>query len=170
VIIELPPYCGPQNPLDLVIVEHIFGRPFKAFRHVSRTTRTDTSARDDAQPSKRARAPLLKRMLVPKYVMILLVYSAINFDPHSDIMAVHRKSSASGQPKPAIKQVTIPKTAAPMAATVASSSAGGTDWTVLSTAEAWDSTRHVTEFLEGLKNRHADQEGIPFALLDASIH
>jgi hypothetical protein len=54
VIIELPPYCGPQSPLDLVIVEHIFVRPFKAFRHVSQTTRTDTLARDDAQPSKRA--------------------------------------------------------------------------------------------------------------------
>jgi hypothetical protein len=31
VIIELPPYCGPQSPLDLVVVDHIFGCLFKAF-------------------------------------------------------------------------------------------------------------------------------------------
>jgi hypothetical protein len=31
VIIELPPYHGPQSPLDLVAVEHIFGRLFEAF-------------------------------------------------------------------------------------------------------------------------------------------
>jgi hypothetical protein len=36
--------------------------------------------------------------------------------------------------------------------------------TVLSTAEAWHSSRHVTEFLEGLKNREVDREGIPFSL------
>jgi hypothetical protein len=33
---------------------------------------------------------------------------------------------------------------------------------VLSTADAWNSSQHVTEFLEGLKNREADREGIPF--------
>jgi hypothetical protein len=31
VIIELPPYRGPQSPLDLVDVEHIFGCLFEAF-------------------------------------------------------------------------------------------------------------------------------------------
>jgi hypothetical protein len=31
VIIELPPYCGPQSPLDLVVVEHIFVCLFEAF-------------------------------------------------------------------------------------------------------------------------------------------
>jgi hypothetical protein len=31
VIIELPPYNGPRSPLDIVVVEHIFGRLFKAF-------------------------------------------------------------------------------------------------------------------------------------------
>jgi hypothetical protein len=29
--IELPPYRGPQNPLDLVAMEIIFGRLFEAF-------------------------------------------------------------------------------------------------------------------------------------------
>jgi hypothetical protein len=31
VIIELPSYYGPQSPLDLVAVEHTFGRLFEAF-------------------------------------------------------------------------------------------------------------------------------------------
>jgi hypothetical protein len=31
VIIELPLYRGSQSPLDIVVVEHIFGRLFEAF-------------------------------------------------------------------------------------------------------------------------------------------
>jgi hypothetical protein len=31
VIIELPPYRGPRSPLDIVVVEHIFGCLFEAF-------------------------------------------------------------------------------------------------------------------------------------------
>jgi hypothetical protein len=54
VIIELPPYRGPRSPLDLVVVEHIFGCLFETFQHVSQVGRTDTLASDDAQPSKRA--------------------------------------------------------------------------------------------------------------------
>jgi hypothetical protein len=34
--------------------------------------------------------------------------------------------------------------------------------TMLSAAEAWDFCRWTTEFLEGLKNREADQQGNPF--------
>jgi hypothetical protein len=30
-IIELPPYRGPQSPLDIVVAEHIFGHLFEAF-------------------------------------------------------------------------------------------------------------------------------------------
>jgi hypothetical protein len=36
---------------------------------------------------------------------------------------------------------------------------------VLSTTKAWNSSRRVTEFLKGLKNREADREGTPFAPL-----
>jgi hypothetical protein len=63
--------------------------------------------------------------------------------------------------------VTAPETAAPMAAAAAtaSSSAGGTGWTILSAADAWDSSQRVTKFLEGLKNREADLEGTPFVPL-----
>jgi hypothetical protein len=103
VIIELPPYCRPRSPLDIVTIEHIFGHLFEAFRHISQVARTGTSARDDAQPNKRARAPLLKKLLVPKYVITLLAYSVINLDPYSDIMTIHRRPLVSGQPKPATK-------------------------------------------------------------------
>jgi hypothetical protein len=34
--------------------------------------------------------------------------------------------------------------------------------TMLSAVEAWDFCRRTAEFLEGLKNREADQEGNPF--------
>jgi hypothetical protein len=73
VIIELPPYRGPRSPLDLVVVEHTFGRLFEAFRLASQAARTGTSAGEDAQPSKRARAPPMKRMIMSKYIMILLL-------------------------------------------------------------------------------------------------
>jgi hypothetical protein len=102
---------------------------------------------------------LLKRLLVPKYVITLLAYSIINLDPYSDIMAIHRRPSASSQPKLASKQVTVLKTVAPVAIAAAYSSVGGIGWTVLSTADAWDSSRCVSEFLEGLKNQEADREG-----------
>jgi uncharacterized protein (UPF0261 family) len=155
--------------LDIVVVEDIFGSLFESFQHISQAARTDTSAGDDAQPSKIARAPSLKKLLVPKYVITLLAYSVINLDPYSDITTIHRRPSVSGQLKLATKKVTILKTATHVVASAASS-AGGTGWTVLSTAGACDSSRCITEFLEGLKNRKADQEGIPYALIDAFIH
>jgi hypothetical protein len=37
--------------------------------------------------------------------------------------------------------------------------AGVTGSTTLSTAEAWNFCRRIAEFLEGLKNRDADQQG-----------
>jgi hypothetical protein len=52
---------------------------------------------------------------VPKYVITLLAYSIINLDPYSDITTIHRRPSASGQPKLASKQVTVLKTVAPVA-------------------------------------------------------
>jgi hypothetical protein len=49
-----------------------------------------------------------------------------NFDLHSNIMAVHRKTSVSGQPTLISVHVTARKATAPATAIVASSSAGGT--------------------------------------------
>jgi hypothetical protein len=127
--------------------------------------RTDTSAGNDAQPSKRSQASSLKKLLVPKYVITLLAYSIINFDPCFDITAIHRRPSVSGQPKPTTMLVTILKTAAPVATAAASSLEGETGWTVLSTVDVRDSSWCVTEFLQGLKNRETDREGTPFVPL-----
>jgi hypothetical protein len=127
--------------------------------------RTDTPVGDDAHPSKKAQASSLKKLLLPKYVIALLTYSIVNLDPCSDITAIHRKPSTSGPPKPATKLVTILKTAAPVAAAAVSSSEGGAGRTVLSTADAWDSSRCVTDFLKGLKNQEANREGTPFVPL-----
>jgi hypothetical protein len=33
--VELPPYRGPHNPLDLIAIEIIFGRMFEAFQRIS---------------------------------------------------------------------------------------------------------------------------------------
>jgi hypothetical protein len=47
-------------------------------------------------------------------------------------------------------------------ATPVASSAGVTGSTALSVAETWDFCRWTAEFLEGLKNKYADQQGNPF--------
>jgi hypothetical protein len=78
----------------------------------------------------------------------------------------------SGRPKPATKLVTILNIAAPVADATISSSEGGTGRTVLLTTDTWDSSRCVTDFLEGLKNREADREGTPCIplLLQSPLH
>jgi hypothetical protein len=78
VIIELPSYRGPQSPHDIVIVEHLSGHLFEAFQHRSQAPRTQAPTGDGAQPSKRARAPSLKKLFVPKYVLpFFLILSSI---------------------------------------------------------------------------------------------
>jgi hypothetical protein len=47
-------------------------------------------------------------------------------------------------------------------ATLIAPSAGIAGSTALSATEAWDFCRWTAEFLEGLKNRDADQQGNPF--------
>jgi hypothetical protein len=64
--IELPPYHKPRSPLDLVVVEIIFGRLFEAFQRVSQDAGTDTSARNNIPPRKKLRQPPLKKILVPR--------------------------------------------------------------------------------------------------------
>jgi hypothetical protein len=79
-------------------------------------------------------------MLVRKYVTALLTYFIVNLYPCSDLTATHRRPLVSGPLKPTTKLVTILKTAAPVAAAAVSSSEGGTGRTVLSKADAWDSS------------------------------
>jgi hypothetical protein len=63
--VELPPYRGPHNPLDLVAIEIIFGRIFKAFRQISQATTADATAIDDDKALKRMHHPSLKKVCVP---------------------------------------------------------------------------------------------------------
>jgi hypothetical protein len=64
--IEHAPHHGPQNPLDSVAVEIIFGHLFEAFQHASQAVRTGTSPNDGTLPVKKTHALPLKRMLAPK--------------------------------------------------------------------------------------------------------
>jgi hypothetical protein len=64
--IELPPYRGPHNPLDLIVVGIIFGHLFETFQRISQATGTGTSPGDDTQPQKKMRQPSLKKILVPR--------------------------------------------------------------------------------------------------------
>jgi hypothetical protein len=58
--IELPPYCSPCSPLDLITIEIIFGHIFEAFQRISQ------AAADDDKPSKRSRWPPLRQVLAPR--------------------------------------------------------------------------------------------------------
>jgi hypothetical protein len=58
--IELPPYRGPQSPLNLVAIEIIFWRLFEAFRRTSQAAGTGSSTGGDTLPPKKKRASLLK--------------------------------------------------------------------------------------------------------------
>jgi hypothetical protein len=108
-------------------------------------------------------------------------YCVADFDTYSDNMVVCRKSSTSGPPKPAAKLMAVSKTSGsskkadesatvrehvpPVVTAPIPSSLEGTNWMVLLTVEAWNSSRRVTEFLEGLQNQKTDWEGTPFASL-----
>jgi hypothetical protein len=70
-ITELPSYHGSRNQLNLVSVNLTFGRLFEAFQHISQAIRTDATAGADTQPAKKTRAPSMRRILMPKYVMLL---------------------------------------------------------------------------------------------------
>jgi hypothetical protein len=63
--------------------------------------------------------------------------------------------------KPAVARQTVP----PVVTTSTPSSSERIGWTVLLTADSWNSSQRVIEFLDGLKNREANQEGIPFVPL-----
>jgi hypothetical protein len=75
---------------------------------------------------------------------------------YSHHSSVCRKPS-SADPSKKITQPACSSYATPIAPY-----AGVTGSTTLSAAEAWDYYWWIAEFLEGLKNREADQEGNPF--------
>jgi hypothetical protein len=71
VITELPSYHGSRNQLNLVSVNLAFGRLFEAFQHISQAIGTDATVVADTQPAKKTRAPSMRRILTPRYVMLL---------------------------------------------------------------------------------------------------
>jgi hypothetical protein len=71
VITELPSCHGSRNRLNLVAESLAFGRLFEAFQHISQAIRTDATTGVDTQPAKKPRAPSIRRMLAPKYVILL---------------------------------------------------------------------------------------------------
>jgi hypothetical protein len=74
----------------------------------------------------------------------------------SDDSSEYRKPSSADPSKKIIKLATSSY------ATLVAPSVGVTGSTTLSAAEAWDYCRQTAEFLWGLKNREANQEGNPF--------
>jgi hypothetical protein len=72
VITELPSYHGSRNQLNLVSVNLAFGRLFEAFQHISQAVRTDATVGAGTQPAKKTQAPSMRRILAPKYVMLLI--------------------------------------------------------------------------------------------------
>jgi hypothetical protein len=71
VITELPSYHGSRTRLNLISVNLTFGRLFEAFQHISQAIGTDATAGADTQPAKKTRAPSMRRILAPRYVMLL---------------------------------------------------------------------------------------------------
>jgi hypothetical protein len=71
VITEPPSYHGSHTRLTLVSVNLVFGCLFEAFQHISQAIRTDAVAGADIQPAKKPQAPSMRKILAPKYVIIL---------------------------------------------------------------------------------------------------
>jgi hypothetical protein len=71
VITELPSSHGSRNRLNLVSVNLAFRCLFEAFHHISQAIRTDATAGANTQPAKKTRAPSMRRILAPRYVMLL---------------------------------------------------------------------------------------------------
>jgi hypothetical protein len=87
--------------------------------------------------------------------LYFIVYEFILYSHDSSV----RRKPSSADPS---KKITQPTPSS--YATLIAPSVGVTGSTTLSVVEAWDYCRRTAEFLEGLKNREADQEGNPFTL------
>jgi hypothetical protein len=71
VITEPPSYHGSHTRLTLDSVNLVFGGLFEACQHISQAIRTDVAAGTDIQPAKKPRAPSMRKVLAPKYLIIL---------------------------------------------------------------------------------------------------
>jgi hypothetical protein len=84
---ELFPHHAPRRSLGLVTARLVFWHLFEAFQHLAQAARTDTSAGIDTQPAKRFQAPVMRRMLVPRYIIVLIC--ALLFVNLSYILMIH---------------------------------------------------------------------------------
>jgi hypothetical protein len=66
--IELPPYRGPCSPLDLIIVETIFGHLFEALPRISQAAAAAAAASidDSTRSQKKTHPPSLRKVLLPR--------------------------------------------------------------------------------------------------------
>jgi hypothetical protein len=51
--IEFPPYRRPHSPLDLVVIQNIFGCLFEVFQHISQAAVAGASTDDSTRPQKK---------------------------------------------------------------------------------------------------------------------
>jgi hypothetical protein len=71
VITELFPHYVPCCSLGLVTTKLVFGCLFEALQCLTQAAKIDTSVGANTQPAKRLRAPPMRKMLVPGYVIVL---------------------------------------------------------------------------------------------------
>jgi hypothetical protein len=81
--VELPPYCGPRSPLDLIAIEFVFGCIFEPFQQISQAAAAGATPADDNKPLKRFCQPPLNKALVSRYSYILFHYFAGHLMPTS---------------------------------------------------------------------------------------
>jgi hypothetical protein len=104
----------------------------------------------------------------------------VNDDPHflldvvniylpSDDIVVCIKCTASGSSKHTDKQSVIPQINPSTIVGLVPPPVGVIGLTIRSTTEAWDSSRHLTEFLEGFKNAEADRGGTHFPFTTSTL-
>jgi hypothetical protein len=72
VITELHSCHLSRNQSNLVSVNLVFGHLFEAFQHISQGIGTDATTGADIQPPKKTRAPTMRRILAPRYLMLLI--------------------------------------------------------------------------------------------------
>jgi hypothetical protein len=71
VITELPSYHWSRNRSNLVSVNLVFRHLFEAFQHISQAIGTDATVGADTQPAKKTQVPSMRRILAPRYMMLL---------------------------------------------------------------------------------------------------
>jgi hypothetical protein len=84
---QLFPHHAPRRSLGLVVTRPVFLRLFEVFQRLAQVARTDTSTEAETQPTKRLRAPPMRKILAPRYVRVLTC--ALLFVTLSGILMTH---------------------------------------------------------------------------------